>query len=104
MRTTILGLGNILLKDEGFGVRFLQEMEKNYLFPDNVKLVDGGTLGYGLLDTISSCERLLVIDVIKSEIGPAPSTASPTTRWNGTCRPRPRPTKSSFLMSFAKLK
>jgi len=70
MRTTILGLGNTLLRDEGFGVHFLKEMEKNYLFPENVKLVDGGTLGYGLLDTISSCDRMLVIDIIKSEDQP----------------------------------
>lgn len=70
MRTTILGLGNILFRDEGFGVHFLNEMEKNYLFPENVKLVDGGTLGYGLLDTISSCDRMLVIDIIKSEDQP----------------------------------
>ena len=70
MRTTILGLGNTLLRDEGFGVHFLKEMEKNYLFPENVKLIDGGTLGYGLLDTISSCNRMLVIDIIKSEDQP----------------------------------
>lgn len=70
MRTTILGLGNILLRDEGFGVHFLKELEKNYHFPENVKLVDGGTLGYGLLDTISSCDRLLVIDIIKSDDQP----------------------------------
>ena len=70
MRTTILGLGNTLLRDEGFGVHFLNEMDKNYRFPKNVKLVDGGTLGYGLLDTISSCDRLLVIDIIKSDDQP----------------------------------
>ncbi len=70
MRTTILGLGNTLLRDEGFGVHFLNEMEKTYHFPENVKLVDGGTLGYGLLDTISSCDRLLVIDIIKSDDQP----------------------------------
>ncbi len=70
MRTTILGLGNTLLRDEGFGVHFLKEMEKKYRFPENVQLIDGGTLGYGLLDTISSCDRLLVIDVIKSKEKP----------------------------------
>ncbi len=70
MRTTILGLGNTLLRDEGFGVHFLKEMEKSYHFPENVRLIDGGTLGYGLLNTISSCDRLLVIDVIKSDDQP----------------------------------
>ena len=70
MRTTILGLGNTLLRDEGFGVHFLNEIEKKYHFPENVKLVDGGTLGYGLLDTISSCDRMLVIDIIKSDDQP----------------------------------
>ncbi|HDS15520.1 MAG TPA: hydrogenase maturation protease [Proteobacteria bacterium] len=66
MRTTILGLGNTLLGDEGFGVFFLQKLVDKYDFPETVQLVDGGTLGYGLLDTISACERLLVIDIIKS--------------------------------------
>ncbi|MBN2808300.1 MAG: HyaD/HybD family hydrogenase maturation endopeptidase [Deltaproteobacteria bacterium] len=70
MRTTILGLGNTLLRDEGFGVHFLHELDRKYDFPDDVKLIDGGTLGYGLLDTISSCDRLLVIDIIKSEAAP----------------------------------
>ncbi len=70
MRTTILGLGNTLLRDEGFGVHFLRELKDSYIFPENVKLVDGGTLGYGLLDTISSCDRLLVIDIIKSDDQP----------------------------------
>lgn len=71
MRTTILGLGNTLLRDEGFGVHFLNEIDKKYCFPEDVKLIDGGTLGYGLLNTISSCDRLLVIDVIKSDDQPA---------------------------------
>jgi hydrogenase maturation protease len=70
MRTTILGLGNILLQDEGFGVRFLDYLNEKYIFPDSVSLVDGGTLGYGLLNTISSCDLLLVIDIIKSDDPP----------------------------------
>jgi len=64
-RITILGLGNVLLQDEGFGVHFVRWFENNYRVPENVRIVEGGTLGYGLLDTVCSCDRLLVIDVIK---------------------------------------
>ncbi len=70
MQTTILGLGNTLLGDEGFGVHFLKVIAKEYSFPETLTLVDGGTLSYGLLDIISSCNKLLVIDVIKSNDKP----------------------------------
>lgn len=70
MRVTILGLGNTLLQDEGFGVYFLRHLEKNFSFPETVRLVDGGTLGFGLLDTVTSCDRLFVIDIIKSDDSP----------------------------------
>ena len=69
-RITILGLGNVLLQDEGFGVHFVHWFENNYRVPENVKIVEGGTLGYGLLDTVCSCDRLLVIDVIKADAEP----------------------------------
>lgn len=42
-KVLILGLGNILLRDEGLGVKLLQEMEKEFLFPEEVILHDGGT-------------------------------------------------------------
>ena len=64
-RITILGLGNILLQDEGFGVHFVRWFESNYEVPENVKIIEGGTLGYSLLDTVCNCDDLIVIDVIK---------------------------------------
>ena len=70
MRITILGLGNILLRDEGFGVHFLRHLEQDFIFPETVRLVDGGTLGFGLLDTVTTCDRLFVIDIIKSDDPP----------------------------------
>ena len=70
MRVTILGLGNTLQQDEGFGVYFIRHLETNFSFPDPVRLVDGGTLGFGLLDTVTSCDRLFVIDIIKSDDPP----------------------------------
>lgn len=69
-RITVLGLGNILLQDEGFGVHFINRFEKRSRMPDYVSLIDGGVLGYGLLDTVTSCDRLIVIDVIKVDDEP----------------------------------
>ncbi len=66
----ILGLGNILLGDEGFGVHFVRWFEERYRLPPEVEIVDGGTLGYLLLDNICNCRRLIVIDAIKIDDAP----------------------------------
>ncbi|MCE5261910.1 MAG: HyaD/HybD family hydrogenase maturation endopeptidase [Deltaproteobacteria bacterium] len=63
---TILGLGNILLGDEGFGVHFVRWFADRHRLPPEVDIVDGGTLGYMLLDTISGCDTLIVIDCLKA--------------------------------------
>jgi hydrogenase maturation protease len=62
---TIMGVGNILLADEGFGVHFVRRLEEGFNFPAGVRLIDGGVLAYTLLDAICSCEHLIVIDAIK---------------------------------------
>jgi len=67
---TILGLGNILLQDEGFGVYFIRWFENRYRLPDSVAIVDGGTLGFGLFDIITSCKNIIVIDAIKTDDQP----------------------------------
>ncbi len=64
-RITILGLGNILLRDEGFGVHFVRRFSARYRLPENVEAVEGGTLAYLLLDIVCSCDLLIVIDVLK---------------------------------------
>jgi len=66
----ILGLGNILLGDEGFGVHFIRWLRDRYTFPDTIEVIDGGTLGYGLLDIVSRCTNLVVIDVIRVDDSP----------------------------------
>ena len=45
---TILGVGNVILRDEGFGVRVAEYLDRHYIWPDNVQIVDGGTLGIEL--------------------------------------------------------
>ena len=69
---TILGVGNILLTDEGFGVHVIRRLEKEYRFPENARIIDGGVLGLNLLNVILESDRLIVVDVIRS--GNAPGT------------------------------
>jgi hydrogenase maturation protease len=58
----ILGMGNVLRRDEGLGVRALQRLAERYAPHDDVRLVDGGTLGLDLLSYLEEAERLLVLD------------------------------------------
>ena len=63
----LLGLGNILMKDEGFGVHFVRWIGNRWQFPETVALVEGGVMAYALLGTVCGCERLIVIDVLKTD-------------------------------------
>ena len=63
----IMGVGNILLRDEGFGVKLLYLMKAKYDFPENVVLIDGGTAGIFLSPEIDHLDKLLIVDVVKAE-------------------------------------
>jgi hydrogenase maturation protease len=66
-RTTevlVLGIGNVLWADEGFGVRAVEALHAGWVFPAGVRLIDGGTLGLELFDAVASARRLLVFDAI----------------------------------------
>jgi hydrogenase maturation protease len=67
---TVLGIGNILMGDEGFGIHFTRWLLQRYRVPDTVRIIDGGTLGYALLDIICSCDHLIVVDVLKVDDEP----------------------------------
>lgn len=67
---TVLGIGNILLSDEGFGVRVVERLQAQYRFPETVQVLDGGTLGMDLLPFLMGTERLLIIDAIDGEKEP----------------------------------
>ena len=62
----VLGLGNILLRDEGVGVRVIEELQRRYDFFPPVKMLDGGTAGFGLVTEIEGCNKLLVVDAVKA--------------------------------------
>jgi hydrogenase maturation protease len=63
----VLGVGCILYGDEGFGVRVVEKMEREYEFPQEVLLVDGGVLGIHLLGVISRPNHLIVVDAIRNK-------------------------------------
>ena len=67
---TILGIGNVILRDEGFGVRVAEYLDKHYEFPESVQIVDGGTLGIELTQYVTGTEKLLVIDSINGGADP----------------------------------
>ena len=68
--TLILGIGNILWADEGFGVRCVEALNARYEFDDDVRLMDGGTQGLFLLPWVSSVSRLLIFDAIDFGLEP----------------------------------
>ena len=62
----VLGIGNLLLQDEGAGVRGVEEFGRRYLTPSEVELLDGGTSGVELLHYIQGRDVLIILDVVKS--------------------------------------
>jgi hydrogenase maturation protease len=65
----ILGIGNILLRDEGVGVRVVEKLADLDL-PDHVEIVDGGTAGADLLDVIADRSKLIVVDAVDIDSEP----------------------------------
>ena len=66
----VLGIGNLLWADEGFGVRAVEALNQAYRFPDEVELVDGGTLGLNLLPYVETSRCVLVFDAIDFGLAP----------------------------------
>jgi hydrogenase maturation protease len=60
----VLGIGNVLWGDEGFGVRAVEALNEGFAFPDTVLLRDGGTQGLYLYDAVASARRVLVFDAV----------------------------------------
>jgi hydrogenase maturation protease len=60
----ILGLGNILLQDEGIGVHVVEQL-RNYHLPKNVDLIDGGTASLDVFLTAQDIDKLIIIDALK---------------------------------------
>ena len=61
---SVVGIGNIIMQDEGFGVRCAEYLQKITDYPDFVQIIDGGTLGMDLMPYIAGTKKLLLIDAM----------------------------------------
>ena len=68
--TLVLGIGNLLWADEGFGVRALEALHAGWRFTPGTRLLDGGTQGLYLLPFVESCRRLLILDAVDYGLRP----------------------------------
>lgn len=71
-RILLLGVGNVLLTDEGIGIHALERLQQRYRLPDEVEVIDGGTSGMDLLDQLAGRECVVLVDAVKT--GAAPGT------------------------------
>jgi hydrogenase maturation protease len=67
----VLGLGNVLWADDGFGVRVVETLQRRYRFPDHVTVMDGGTQGFCLVRHVQAADSLVVFDAIDCGLPPA---------------------------------
>ncbi len=63
-RISILGIGNILLTDEGVGVHAVNAIKKKYSFSPDIDIIDGGTMGLDLLPIFQTQDKILIIDAV----------------------------------------
>ncbi|MDH3454765.1 MAG: HyaD/HybD family hydrogenase maturation endopeptidase [Desulfuromonadales bacterium] len=70
MAILVLGLGNTIMTDDGFGVKVVNTLSSRYHFQGPVLLLDGGTLGLDLLPYLENVESLLIIDALDMRDAP----------------------------------
>ena len=71
-KVLVLGIGNTLLSDEGFGPAAIYYLESNYHWPKNITLLDGSTLGLMLMPELLECDFAVILDIALG--GKAPGT------------------------------
>lgn len=62
----VLGIGNLVMSDDGVGIMVVQKLQQSYRFPDNVEVMDGGTLGLDLLPKLENITNLILIDAVET--------------------------------------
>jgi hydrogenase maturation protease len=70
MNILLVGVGNILMGDDGIGVRIVHEIERRFSLPEGVEVLDGGTSGLELLSYFSDREQVIIVDAVESGLPP----------------------------------
>ena len=60
-----MGVGNLLFRDEGLGIHVIERLQAEFVFPEHVSLIDGGTLGLSLLGVVTAADDLIIVDAIR---------------------------------------
>jgi hydrogenase maturation protease len=71
-KTVVVGIGNLIRTDDGFGLHALERLQRDARVPTGVTFIDGGTYGLELLTYISDSTHLLLLDAI--DVGEPPGT------------------------------
>ena len=100
MKPLILGVGNILLSDEGVGVRVVQELEKRPEIQPHFDIIDGGTCGMELLDAMANREHLIIVDAVLANKQPGEISCCMTSKCQPFSLAKFRHTNSAFVMYF----
>lgn len=66
----VIGMGNVLMRDEGIGVRAVEELEARYEAPAHVRLMDGGTTGMELFEPMRNADCLIIADAVNAKVPP----------------------------------
>lgn len=66
MSVAVVGLGNLILSDDGVGVHVAQQLAAGFRFPEGVALIDGGTSAIDLLDQLIDAEHLIFVDAART--------------------------------------
>ncbi|HEY5541536.1 MAG TPA: hydrogenase maturation protease [Coriobacteriia bacterium] len=77
-RILVMGVGNPLMRDDGIGPRVVELLLAGYRFPDNVEIVDAGTMSYMILDLFRGIDRLIIVDAVRETGHPAGSVMKMT--------------------------
>ena len=70
MKTAVIGVGNILFTDEGVGVYASRMLKENYVFEPEIEIIDGGTLGFKLMDYFEEYDRVVILDTVSIDDKP----------------------------------